>query len=68
MRPGDKVLPSGPIGDHGITILLARGELDMEGSLRSDTPFLFFPLVHAVLYKIAGPNASAGCAIPRGAV
>ena len=33
VRPGDKVLLSGPIGDHGITILLARGELDIEGDL-----------------------------------
>src|SRR3984957_8735942 len=30
VKPGDKVLLSGPIGDHGITILLARGELDLE--------------------------------------
>ena len=30
VRAGDKVLLSGPIGDHGITILLARGELDLE--------------------------------------
>jgi hydrogenase expression/formation protein HypE len=37
VRPGDKVLLSGPIGDHGITILLARGELDLEAELRSDT-------------------------------
>jgi hydrogenase expression/formation protein HypE len=37
VRPGDKVLLSGPIGDHGITILLARGELDLEADLRSDT-------------------------------
>src|SRR5262249_17581750 len=29
-RPGDCILISGPIGDHGITILLARGELDLE--------------------------------------
>jgi len=36
-RPGDIVLLSGPIGDHGITILLARGELDLEADLRSDT-------------------------------
>jgi hydrogenase expression/formation protein HypE len=36
-RPGDKILLSGPIGDHGITILLARGELDMEADLCSDT-------------------------------
>jgi hydrogenase expression/formation protein HypE len=37
LRPGDKVLLSGPIGDHGITILLARGELDMQADLCSDT-------------------------------
>src|SRR4029077_5784550 len=37
VRPGDTTLLSGPIGDHGITILLARGELDLEADLRSDT-------------------------------
>jgi hydrogenase expression/formation protein HypE len=36
-RPGDAILVSGPIGDHGITILLARGELDLECDLCSDT-------------------------------
>jgi hydrogenase expression/formation protein HypE len=36
-RPGDVILVSGPIGDHGITILLARGELDLEADLCSDT-------------------------------
>jgi len=36
-RPGDAILLSGPIGDHGITILLARGELDLEADLCSDT-------------------------------
>ena len=33
-RPGDAVLVSGPIGDHGVTIMLARGELDIEADLR----------------------------------
>ena len=47
MRPGDKVLLSGPIGDHGITILLARGELDLEADLRSDTRSVL-PLVEAL--------------------
>jgi hydrogenase expression/formation protein HypE len=37
VRCGDRVLLSGPIGDHGITILLARGELDLEADLASDT-------------------------------
>jgi hydrogenase expression/formation protein HypE len=54
VRPGDKVLLSGPIGDHGITILLARGELDMEGELRSDTRCVF-PMVNAVV-AAAGPS------------
>ncbi|GAA5164082.1 hydrogenase expression/formation protein HypE [Pseudonocardia eucalypti] len=38
VRPGDTVLVSGPIGDHGITVMLARGELDLiADELRSDT-------------------------------
>jgi hydrogenase expression/formation protein HypE len=28
---------SGPIGDHGVTIMLARGELDIEADIVSDT-------------------------------
>src|ERR1700678_1554931 len=47
VRCGDKVLLSGPIGDHGITILLARGELDLEADLRSDTRSVL-PLVEAL--------------------
>jgi hydrogenase expression/formation protein HypE len=41
VQAGDKVLLSGPIGDHGITILLARGDLDFEADLRSDTRSVF---------------------------
>jgi hydrogenase expression/formation protein HypE len=37
VRPGDKVLVSGTVGDHGIAILLARGDLDLEADVRSDT-------------------------------
>jgi len=44
VRPGDQVLLSGPIGDHGVTILLARGDLDLEADLGSDTRSVF-PLV-----------------------
>jgi hydrogenase expression/formation protein HypE len=36
-QPGDAIIVSGPIGDHGITIMLARGELDIEADLSSDT-------------------------------
>jgi hydrogenase expression/formation protein HypE len=37
IRPGDRVLVSGPIGDHGIAIMVARGGLDLEVDLESDT-------------------------------
>ncbi|MBI5030835.1 MAG: hydrogenase expression/formation protein HypE [Chloroflexi bacterium] len=34
-QPGDKVILSGPIGEHGVAIMAARGELD--GNFKSDT-------------------------------
>ena len=37
VRPGDKVLVSGTLGDHGVAIMLARGDLDIEADVRSDT-------------------------------
>lgn len=55
IRAGDKILLSGPIGDHGITILLARGELDLEANLRSDTRSVL-PLVESMV-------AASGAAI-----
>ncbi|MBD3334316.1 MAG: hydrogenase expression/formation protein HypE [Candidatus Eisenbacteria bacterium] len=36
VRPGDAVLVSGPLGDHGIAVLSARGELEFETEVRSD--------------------------------
>jgi len=52
VRPGDKILLSGPIGDHGITILLARGDLELEADLRSDTRCVL-PLVEALVQEAA---------------
>ncbi|MBW3663676.1 MAG: hydrogenase expression/formation protein HypE [Actinobacteria bacterium] len=37
VRPGDQVLVSGTIGDHGVAIMLARGELEISADVRSDT-------------------------------
>jgi hydrogenase expression/formation protein HypE len=54
VRPGDKVLLSGYIGDHGVTILLARGELDLDAEVCSDTRSVL-PLVEA-LARSAGPG------------
>lgn len=52
VRAGDRIILSGPIGDHGITILLARGELDLEADLRSDTRSVL-PLVEAMAAEAA---------------
>jgi hydrogenase expression/formation protein HypE len=37
MKAGDRVLVSGQIGDHGMAIMIARGELALEVDLESDT-------------------------------
>jgi hydrogenase expression/formation protein HypE len=48
VRAGDRVLLSGPIGDHGITVLLARGEIELQAELASDTRSVY-PMVAALL-------------------
>lgn len=52
VRPGDKILSSGTLGDHGIAILIARGDLDLEAEVRSDTQPLTAPV--AALRAAAG--------------
>ena len=42
IEPGDAVLCSGTIGDHGITILTQREGLKLSGDLKSDTAPLHF--------------------------
>ena len=39
-RPGDAVLISGSVGDHGVTIMAAREGLGLEAPLRSDSAAL----------------------------
>lgn len=36
-RPGDAVIVSGPVGEHGVTVMLARGGLDIRADVVSDT-------------------------------
>jgi hydrogenase expression/formation protein HypE len=47
VRPGDKILCSGTLGDHGAAILIARGDLELEAEVLSDTRALT-PLVRAL--------------------
>lgn len=52
-KPGDVVLLSGTIGDHGIAVLGARGELGFQSSLQSDVA----PLNHLIAAVLdACPN------------
>jgi hydrogenase expression/formation protein HypE len=55
-QPGDAIIVSGPIGDHGITIMLARGELDIEADVVSDTAPLN-GLIAALLAAVPGVRA-----------
>jgi hydrogenase expression/formation protein HypE len=54
LRPGDRILLSGRIGDHGTAIMLARGEFELGAEIESDTRPLW-PLVDALL-DAAGPS------------
>jgi hydrogenase expression/formation protein HypE len=62
-RPGDRVIVSGCLGDHGIAILAARGKLDFETTLVSDCRPLH-DLVAAML--AASPEIRAMRDITRG--
>lgn len=37
IRDGDAILVSGPVGDHGISVLLAREQFGLRGDLKSDS-------------------------------
>ena len=54
LQAGDRVLVSGPIGEHGTAIMLARGEFDLDADVESDTRPLW-PAVDALL-DAAGPH------------
>jgi len=53
VRAGDRVLVSGSLGDHGMAVMIARGELDLEVELESDTAPLA-GLVGALLDAVEG--------------
>jgi hydrogenase expression/formation protein HypE len=54
VQPGDKILLSGPIGDHGVAIMLARDSLDIEADVQSDSAPLH--TLVAALLEVAGDN------------
>ncbi len=48
IQPGDRLLVSGPVGDHGIAVMLAREEFGLRGDLQSDCASVL-PLTQALL-------------------
>jgi hydrogenase expression/formation protein HypE len=48
LEPGDRVLVSGTVGEHGTAIMLARGELGLDAEVESDTRSLW-PAADALL-------------------
>jgi hydrogenase expression/formation protein HypE len=54
LRPGDRILLSGSIGEHGTAIMLARQEFELDAEIESDTHALW-PAVDALL-AAAGPD------------
>jgi hydrogenase expression/formation protein HypE len=48
IQAGDKLLVSGPVGDHGIAVMLAREAFGLHGDLRSDCANVL-PLTRALL-------------------
>jgi hydrogenase expression/formation protein HypE len=53
LQTGDRIICSGSIGDHGTAIMLARGELELDADVESDTCSVW-PLVESLASSVAG--------------
>jgi len=66
IRPGDRILVSGRVGDHGMAIMLSRGEFELGADIRSDTRSLW-PAADALL-EAAGESLHCMRDATRGGV
>ena len=48
IQPGDRIMVSGPVGDHGIAVMLARETFEISGNVRSDCGSVI-DLAHAAM-------------------
>ena len=64
--PGDRILVSGAIAEHGMAVMLARDEFALEADIRSDTCSLW-PAVDALLAAV-GPDVHCMRDATRGGV
>ena len=66
IHPGDRILVSGRVGDHGMAIMLSRGEFELGADIRSDTRSLW-PAADAML-EAAGDSLHCMRDATRGGV
>ena len=66
VAPGDRILLSGSIGEHGMAVMLARGEFELDAPIESDTASLW-PAADALL-DAAGPGLRCMRDATRGGV
>ena len=66
LTPGDRILVSGTVGDHGTAIMLARGEFELGAEIESDTRSLW-PAAEALMEE-AGPGLRCMRDATRGGV
>jgi len=66
IRPGDRILLSGPVAEHGTAIMLARDEFELGAEIESDTCSLW-PAADALL-EAAGPGLRCMRDATRGGV
>jgi hydrogenase expression/formation protein HypE len=64
--PGDRILVSGAIAEHGMAVMLARDQFVLEADIRSDTCSLW-PAVNALLAAV-GPDVHCMRDATRGGV
>jgi hydrogenase expression/formation protein HypE len=66
LRPGDRIIVSGELGNHGMAIMLARGEFELESEIVSDTRSLW-PAADALM-EAAGSSLRTMRDATRGGV
>jgi hydrogenase expression/formation protein HypE len=66
LKPGDRILVSGTIGDHGTAIMLSRGEFELDAHIESDTCSLW-PAAEQLLDAV-GPELRCMRDATRGGV
>ena len=60
ITPGDRILLSGSIGEHGMAIMLARGEFELDAAIESDTAPLW-PAVDRLLEGVGEDGDQIHC-------